>query len=420
MFRRVSGSLPPDFEFPETLEGLGYFINDKDQIKQIADPSEDFDYFVSKNDRYNERHREAMNTCIRRVLSERLEALNLKTVRLPRGTSPTAPHIPILASHCAISDAERIIIIFNEAGQDLGVWAYRDIGDSKRGNLSFGTAINLVEEIASRHASRRSACQRRTPPYLIIANPGQLVWHRAGKKAMTMPTWFALQRQSAVHDAMRLDEVFNSVEGHRTCKEHVASVFAMIEKLFAEENIEVQVIGISDGATAAVNYLNANWEYWNSRITALALCCPTHTHLDLTNDSFAGFMQARGRAYLLSDLPAGMPIYGTEETELSDSVHGHYREYSDEVHGGSGIYGCNSYSGGEEQYTESVLPRCYHDILDYFDEVFSDPTFVNPEIMVFDGKDDEEDVEWEAVMQEEGKSEVAEERKFVEVDEGID
>ena len=38
-----------------------YFVNDKDQIRQIDAPEKRFHYFISKNERYVQMHREAMN-----------------------------------------------------------------------------------------------------------------------------------------------------------------------------------------------------------------------------------------------------------------------------------------------------------------------------------------------------------------------
>jgi len=39
-----------------------YFINEQDEIRSIADPRFYFKYFISKNERWNERQRFAMNS----------------------------------------------------------------------------------------------------------------------------------------------------------------------------------------------------------------------------------------------------------------------------------------------------------------------------------------------------------------------
>ena len=55
--------LPLDFRHTvySVLSEDRYFVNSKDEIKLIEDPDEDFQYYISKNARHNEKHREAMN-----------------------------------------------------------------------------------------------------------------------------------------------------------------------------------------------------------------------------------------------------------------------------------------------------------------------------------------------------------------------
>ena len=60
MYRRLESSLPPDFDIPPDLESMGYFINENDQIRMIDDPDEPFNFFASKNERYVEMNKEAM------------------------------------------------------------------------------------------------------------------------------------------------------------------------------------------------------------------------------------------------------------------------------------------------------------------------------------------------------------------------
>lgn len=38
-----------------------YFINDNDQIRQIANPEAEYQYKINRNDRFNVKQREAMN-----------------------------------------------------------------------------------------------------------------------------------------------------------------------------------------------------------------------------------------------------------------------------------------------------------------------------------------------------------------------
>ncbi len=62
MFRRLVAGLPQGPVFPEDAEKLGYFINDKDQIRKIKRPDEKFQFYITNNARYNEVHREALHS----------------------------------------------------------------------------------------------------------------------------------------------------------------------------------------------------------------------------------------------------------------------------------------------------------------------------------------------------------------------
>lgn len=65
MFRRLPGTLPKDPSFPRDLDGLGYFVNENDQIRMTKDHGRKFEYRINKNERVNELHKEAMNgACI--------------------------------------------------------------------------------------------------------------------------------------------------------------------------------------------------------------------------------------------------------------------------------------------------------------------------------------------------------------------
>lgn len=61
MFRRLPHSLPPDPVFPSNLEGLGYFLNDQDQVRQIKHPEQKFFFKINANERINDVYRGAMN-----------------------------------------------------------------------------------------------------------------------------------------------------------------------------------------------------------------------------------------------------------------------------------------------------------------------------------------------------------------------
>jgi len=61
MYRRLEASLPKDPHFPADLKKLGYFINDKSQIKSIKDAGQGFRFKITDHERFNAMQREAMN-----------------------------------------------------------------------------------------------------------------------------------------------------------------------------------------------------------------------------------------------------------------------------------------------------------------------------------------------------------------------
>ncbi|KAI9882206.1 MAG: hypothetical protein M1823_006046 [Watsoniomyces obsoletus] len=254
MYRRLSNSLPPDPEFPADLEKLGYFLNSDDEIRSIEDPTQFFEYFINRNERYNEKNREAMN------ILERLHALGIETLRLPLGTPSNKPHIPILVSR-NISTRKRIILVIPEALQDLGIWAYRIIGSAGKDAMNRGSAVNFVKYVknlglhhAGNGVNEGDGGNDENTPGIIIANTGQLVWYRGGKRAVSFTTWDSLPRKSAVHGSMRIDDVRNRVPKNSSVKEHVKYIFEEIldNGEMVKKDIEVYVIGLSDGADEVV------------------------------------------------------------------------------------------------------------------------------------------------------------------------
>ena len=62
MFKRLPNKLPEDIQFPADLNKLGYFVNEKDQIRQKANPDQKYQYKLNRNDRVNDVYKEAMNS----------------------------------------------------------------------------------------------------------------------------------------------------------------------------------------------------------------------------------------------------------------------------------------------------------------------------------------------------------------------
>ncbi|ESZ93191.1 hypothetical protein SBOR_6423 [Sclerotinia borealis F-4128] len=362
MFRRLPSGLPKDPKFEPTLDGLGYFINEKDEIRSIENPKAYFKFFLTKNERYNQLHREAMNQAIRDVVTERLLNLGLKQILLPLNVPKTSPHIHILTSS-NISTASRVIVLFYEPKDDLGVFAHRILGGA--GGIDAGSAVNMVKYIQEKGQSPTES----EPPAIILANMGQLFWYRRGQKAVTLTTWSALPQNSCVEKAIRLDPIKNTVPGNRDTDEHIDYIFNHVIEDLMSKTAKVDIIGVSEGAMGVSRFLDKleNWKKWGPRIQAFAALATWWHSIDCKNPLFLEWLQARGRVYTTSPEPVGTYLVGPEGSRTFAA------------------FGSPVFSLSESYYTECLLPKGYHTVIDFFQEVancdsqggdYVNPTFV--------------------------------------------
>jgi hypothetical protein len=207
---------------------------------------------------------------------KRVSALGIDRIYLPDFTTakPKGKAVPILApSPEILKTRKRIIVIVNDATQDLGVLAYRhmqrDLG------LNGGSVVNFIKEIVKRSATGAEAAKYdnifkdgfrleddNDTPALVVMNTGQLLYSHKYEKAMTMRSWSAMPRKSVSHDMIRIHDVENRIEGHRDPREHVISVFNNIfcnpDRVAADA--EVYVIAIEGGSEYMLNLLERDCE----------------------------------------------------------------------------------------------------------------------------------------------------------------
>ena len=261
--------------------------------------------------------------CIRKIVLGRLEELGLKSLRLPIGATERDKHVPILVS-ADLAEKQRIIVLFPERDQDLGIFSYRTIGNE---TINRGSAINLVSLITNGFASASG----QGIPGIVIANPGQLLWFRGGGRAVSRTQWANLPRDSAVAGPFRIDEVKNKVVGNEDYKTHVKYIFDNVIDQMVHRDVRIDVIGLEWTGQAAIMHLAANWERYAPRIRGICLASPQHDLLELGNADFIEFLSKRGRAYFVSSAPIGTPIDDREG------------------------FGCDCYASGEEMYPENTI-----------------------------------------------------------------
>jgi len=143
--------------------------------------------------------------------------------------------------------------------QDLGVFAYRIIGQE---SISSGSALDFIHDAQNGKEGDDTA--------IVIANLGQLLWHRRGQRALTMASWNGLPRKTGVSNPIRIDSVKNHVRGNCDVKEHINSVFEAVGKL-AREDAKIDIIGVGEGAEESVKYLDENWGLWEKKVEAICV-----------------------------------------------------------------------------------------------------------------------------------------------------
>jgi hypothetical protein len=181
----------------------------------------------------------------------RLQSLGLQTLRLPTDAAQNSPHVPILVSP-SIDTKTRIIVVFGEPVQDLGIWAYRTIGTE---GINIGSAVNFAKSVIrdSSHDPGESRSSKASTG-LILTNPGQLVWYCAGEKAISLPTWHAIPRRNAVEPPMRMT-IRNKIPGNETWQDHITHVFENVLGKIVSKDTKIDIIGLAEGGLGAVRYL---------------------------------------------------------------------------------------------------------------------------------------------------------------------
>ncbi|KAE8390225.1 hypothetical protein ETB97_005554 [Aspergillus alliaceus] len=364
MFVYRREDLPSEPEFPADLRKLGYFINDKDQIRKISDSKQEFQYKISKNERVNEVQREAMNECIRKIVTSRLCELNFATLHLPLAAKLTEPHVPIMVSS-NLSTATRIIVVFGEPIQDLGIWAYRSVG---KDGVNAGSAVSFAKAVlhpkSKQEGTNGNSDKKEGNTALILANTGQLLWHCGARRPMTLASWIAYPRPSAVDPQLMMTRR-NIIPNNGNWFEHIASVFQEIladRGRLVREDATIDIVGVADGGQGVIRYLADHWEAWRPYISAIALTNPLHSIdvelavTDETSASFLAFVSSRCRAYVISDEPQGFLVPGARR------------------------HGCNCYSSGERQHIECIMPRAWEHILEWLNLAHANQTMYEAQL----------------------------------------
>lgn len=188
-------------------------------------------------------------------MSGRLHDLGFRTIRLPLSTPVDEPHVPILVSK-NLATASRVVVVFGESIQDIGVWAYRSIGTD---GIDQGSAVAFARAILEKNKNN-STPKDQEDVAIVLANTGQLTWHCASRRAVTQATWLSMPRHSAVEGPPTTTRR-NKIPRNGNWQEHVTCVFEDILAARGDilsEKAKIDIVGVAEGGLGAIRYLANN------------------------------------------------------------------------------------------------------------------------------------------------------------------
>lgn len=164
------------------------------------------------------------------------------------------------------------MVVFGEPVQDLGIWAHRTIGSD---GINAGSAVAFAQALLEANdttssnptppaetdgSSQNSQENSKNETALILANPGQLVWHCGSGKAITYSSFLSLPRASAVDLPANMSDR-NKIPNNANWQEHVECVFEDVlspRGRLIRADAEIDVIGLAEGGLGVVQYLAEN------------------------------------------------------------------------------------------------------------------------------------------------------------------
>lgn len=296
---------------------------------------------------------------------------------LPATAARDEPHVPVLVSK-NLEKADRIVVYIGESHQDLGILAGRVINEE---GVNLGSAVNFVHDVIVDPSCDQAATKlelRGTKKLkledlgntaVVIANPGQLIWWRRGKKALTYESWNAVPRKHGPGDGPMLTEK-NKVPRNKDRIEHVQCLFDDILFPHAQSGVKIDVITVGDSMDSLVRVLDGDWNKWSGSVEAIACISTWIFDQEIMDEEFRLFWGRRARTYLKDDAPLGTPMTGREEL------------------------GCNVYSTGPTHLLEGIMPRHYKVLLDYFKLVRHNPTYANTPQDIPNGAEEIVETSW--------------------------
>lgn len=321
------------------------------------------------------------------------------------------PHVPIFVS-ANIGSASRVVLIFGETCQELGVLAHRVIGGA--GGVDKGSLVSVVRALQGQRASADD--DDASAPGIILANTGELLWSPAVRRALTRTGFDGVPMPSAVHAGMHYDAAEHRVPGHATARDHVRYVFETVVPAFCNAAARFDLLGVGDGVNAVLEHFDwgVTWGRLRARINSFAIVGGFFSASDLQCESFQMFLREvcdlaflfydcftttspktpmfvpsqcwiqlgsaytilllilprhpqKARAWVLSPEPLNTALAGADGNPNAPSITN---------------FGCPTFSGGTADFVECLLVRSQPAVLAWLQEVALDgAAYKNPIII---------------------------------------
>ncbi|KAG6046846.1 hypothetical protein E4U39_000969 [Claviceps sp. Clav50 group G5] len=370
MFRRLWTGLPKDVVFPADLKGLGYFVNEEDEIRSIENPDNYFKFFLNRNPRVNIRQRFQLDGAVRDIIHRRLQSEGLEKRQLPLGAEPHEPHVSIFASP-NLSSMTRVVVIFGEPTHYLGTVAGRVTHGV--GGIDKGSMVSVVRELHNHVSSKEDP----SPPGIMIANPAEIYWWPEGQRSLTVTDSEAIPFPSLVHTARRWCPDRDSVPENRSAEEHVSYIFNKLLRGELREDAKLSIVAVGESCQLLTRFLDdtENGNRWLSRLDGMILLGTVYPVEMLENHDLKSFLSKRSRAYILSSEPVNTPLAPP----------------TGNPHAGIPALGSPCYSSAESLYTEKILISALQPALQYLQEIATTPAYQNHEIIVAERPEPSED-----------------------------
>lgn len=233
--------------------------------------------------------------------------------------------MPIFVSE-GLGGADRVVVLFGEGLQQLGVLAHRVLGGP--GGVDKGSVVSLVKALlggdhdtnsssssnndggeATKKTKKKQdddANKKTTKTGVILANTGERWWWPQGQRALTHRDSLGVKMKSCVHKAGSSDAVANLIPGSEDVGAHVRSVFERVlvapndndddkEKKqhggFVSPGARIQIIAVGEAAAAVETYLDQNWGRWGAKVDCLAMLGDGKPVYELENEGFKKFLR---------------------------------------------------------------------------------------------------------------------------------